>query len=546
MTPDRSRASRAIALALTAILVLPLVMLGCGGAKVDTNQYTVKQDGQNVGSQTVRIEEVSDGIVYDGTEKLPFAEFDTTRHRKLKVRKDLKAATSYEGSRRVPGATYTTYITPAPPETGDGFSYLADGLQTFSYVPLLSMGSRLIPLELDSAALMQALLDRFLNADVPQATAFVVIPSRGGTVYQVVISRPKQFVLSISGTGLPETQVEFAKDSFVKSVKSGGIAVEKGGTNLPASKAFQPIGKAGRTNAVRIITSEKLKNGDRLELAGSVYFPAKGAKPYKAVILVGDEGPQDRTGAGFLSQVADSLAGKGFLVLTCDRRGIPESQGSYARHTRETLLADLNTQVDYLVNRGDINTEKIAVAGYGEGGLLSLTIATVNPYVKRLALLAAPSMTLYPDLARVQVTEAQKAGDINEAEAALEQTQIDDVSKAVGSTDGETLRFMGHDVFLGWMRSWMKANVTQDIAGVKAPVLVLQGKADRDVPESQADQLMAALSGRPAGVQKLVKFDGLGHAFGKELTMGQSKPYREHPEVDPRVLDALGSWLNEM
>lgn len=546
MTRERRWITGAACLALIAALALSPALGGCGGGGGDENDYVVKQNGQVIGTETVRLREVSDGVFYEGTRRMPLASFDTTLSTTLKVSKDMRQALSYESSRAVPGATYRTWFSKAPAETGEGFQYLADDLQTYSYVPLLPGGVKTFPLELDSAALTQALLDRFLVAGVQEADAFVVIPSRSANVFRVLVQRTEELALRLTGTGLPETRIRFDENTFVEKVESGNILIEKGSASTPESKAFQPSGKAGRTSEVRVATTEKLKNGDPLELAGTMYFPAKASKPYKGIVLTGDRGPQDRTGAGFLSQVADYLAGRGYAVLVCDRRGVPESGGDYATHTRETLLSDLNTQVDYMVNRGDMDPERIALVGYGEGGLLSLGVASINPYVKRVAAMAAPSMTLFPDLARVQAAEAMAAGLIGESEAAAERTRIDEVSHAVGTTEGETLSIMGHEVFLGWMRSWQNAKIGDEIAGVKVPVLVLHGADDRVVPVSQADDLAGMLAAPTGGAVKLEKFDGLGHGFGRELDMAASKPFRQHPVVESKVLEALGAWMGEM
>ncbi|MHB8895463.1 MAG: alpha/beta hydrolase [Candidatus Geothermincolia bacterium] len=529
------------AAALVLALALSGAIVGCGsGGMVDVNSYSVKQSGKAIGSQQVKIEETGDGVVYTGTEKRPLAVFDTSYARTLTVAKDLRSMISYKSSRKVPGATYTTDMASAE----QGFSFFSDDLQVYSYVPLLPQGKSVIALEADSACLMQALLDRFLSAGVTQASAFVVVPSRGPVVRQISLDRRTQYQVIIQGQGLGEVEVAFDKNKFVTSIRTGDLMVQKGSAGSVSSKAFQPETKAGRVEAVRVKTPDKSTQGESVELVGSLYFPRSGTKPYQAVILTGDAGPQDETGGGFLSQIADSLAGKGFAVLACARRGVPESTGSYATTTRKTLVADLNLQVDYLVNRGDINKDTITLLGYGEGGLLSAGAAVANPYVKRLVLMATPSVTMFPDLANLEFQLAAQRGSILAEEAAFGQENIASLVADISGTTEVTAQVGGHKVFLDWMRSWIQATPSTDFAGLKVPVLVMQGTADGVVPPAQASDIMNVLGARAGGVQKLESFDGLGHAFGKELTESQSIPYRQHPVVDAKVLDALGTWLS--
>ncbi len=538
------RRDRVVAAILALALVAPLAIAGCGGGgNVFVNSYVVKEAGKEVGSQKVTVKENSSGVFYSSTESMPFTVFGTTFTRKVAVAKDLKTITSYESDQSVPGATYSTFIQPSADKTG--LLFLDNRLQMYEWVPLLTTEKRLLPLEPGSVCTLQGLLERFTHAQVTGANATVVIPSRSPVPRTILIQKTSEFFLRITSPGIPDIEVTFDKNSFVTKMRTGDITIEKASPGAMTSTAFQPVTKGTTFTEVSVPTTEKLSNGQKLTLAGSMYFPAKAGKPYKAVILTGEEGPQDRTGGGFLSQIADALAGQGFVVLTCDRRGIPKSQGDYATLTPQTQLADIDSQVDFLVGRGDIDTNKIALVGYGEGGLLSASAAATNPYVKRLALMATPSVRMFPDFARVQVADAQKTGLLNDAEAAFQLWLVDALVATVNGNPGSTLQLSGHKVFLDWMRSWMAA-ANPNFAAIKVPVQVMQGTADYVVPASMAAQIMQGLQQRPGGQQQLAQFDGLGHSFGKELNQAASKPKRQHPLVDPKVLDSLTTWMKGM
>jgi uncharacterized protein len=524
---------------LVLALTVPALAGGCSSGKVDTNRYTVQQNGKTIGSQTVKIEETGKGIVYTGTETRPFAPFNTTEHRTFTSAKDLKSMVGYESSRDVPGASFTTSVA----QVAGGYSFLKNDLQVFNYVPLLPQGRSVIVVEPESACTMQALLDRFLAANIAKADAYVVVPSRSAVVLTVLVERRTQFEMHLTGQGIGEIAVAFDKNSFVTSVRTAGIVIQKGSAGSLASTPYAPHAKAGSVSDVQVPTSEKAKSGGVINLDGSLYMPKSGTKPYPAVILTGEYGPLDATGAGFLSQVADSLAGQGFAVLVCARRGIPKSEGDYATHTRKTLLSDIDSQANYLINQGSINKDNISLVGYGEGGLLSVSAGTSNPYIKRVALMATPSVTMFPNMASIQLQEAAQQGSILPEEATFGQNVINGLTALVSSTSDTTTNIAGHTVFLDWMRSWMQTDPAQQLSVLKLPVLVMQGSADTVVPASQANDIMNTLSARPGGVQKLVTFEGLGHSFGQDLTEAQSIPNAQHPVVAPQVLSALGAWL---
>jgi len=134
-----------------------------------------------------------------------------------------------------------------------------------------------------------------------------------------------------------------------------------------------------------------------------------------------------------------------------------------------------------------------------------------------------------------------KAGLIVTEEASFQLSLIDQLVNTVNGNPASTLQLGGRQLFQDWMRSWMASQ--PNFAAIKVPVQVMQGTADDMVPAGMAAQIMQALQTRPGGQQQLAQFDGLGHSFGKELSQEGSKPKRQHPLVDPKVLDSLAAWL---
>ncbi len=536
----RSRAFLAAAFIIAALCAATVLSGGCGAGGRPEYSYVVEQGDLPIGSQTVRLPAEGGVPLYSSVERRPFKPADTATYRKLTLTAGLEELEGYYSSRRVPGAAYRTWIS----REGDKYSFLADDLQTFDDA-VLQTERTVLPYESDSACLMQALADRFFGSDLERASAFAVVPSRGALLRELLVERDGNSGLKVTSPGLPDVRMQFDGSGVLSEAEGGGLVIRRGNPGAMNSRAFMPVAGARAVKEVRVRTPEELDDGEHLELAGSFYIPA-GKGPHPAVVLAGDFGPHDRTGNGFIAQVARRLVDDGFAVLACDKRGIPGSQGDYGRYTRLTAEEDLNAQVDYMVLRGDVDIDNISLVGYGEGGQLASAVAASNPYVRALVLMATPSVPLFPDLTAYQLHTAESSGLVQPAEITSERLRLETEARVLNETSGDTVELQGHELFLGWMRSQAYSDPMTPVGELSVPVLVMQGGRDVVVAPAHSEAMMKALAGRGRGTQELALFDELGHDFGPMLSEAVSIPYRAHPEVEPGVLEKLSTWLKSV
>jgi pimeloyl-ACP methyl ester carboxylesterase len=529
------------ALALFLLLSASAVLSGCGGPGPGEAVYTVEQGGITIGSQTVSVSGDESGYEYTGVERRPFQVYPASTSRKLKLSPDRSGLVAYYAKTGVPGASYRTYVSRA----GNTYSFLADRLQTFDYLPALTDARRLLPLESDSVCLLQALCDRFIASGFAQARALVVVPSTGGVLRDVLVERAGEGRVSVSGPGIPDLDLRLDGSGTLSLVEGGGLTMTKvGSAGKQSSEPFAPAGRARAVKEVMVPVTKGEGGSGPLELTGSLYIPS-GESPYPAVILAGGLGPQDRTGGGLLSQFAERLVGEGMAVLVCDRRGVPESEGEFATYTRQTAFLDLNAQVDYLVLRGDIDVERISIVGYDEGGQLAAAVASVNPYVSSLVLVATPSVRLFPELPWIQAEVALASGIITPEEADARRACVQNQELTLSEQSSEYADIEGHRLFLGWMRSQEESDPLAPLSSLRIPVLVVQGGRDASVAPAMAERIMESLTARPDGEEELALFEELGHDLGPLLTEAASVPYRAHPEVDPELLEKVSSWMKK-
>src|SRR5205814_1738884 len=145
-------------------------------------------------------------------------------------------------------------------------------------------------------------------------------------------------------------------------------------------------------------------------LAGTLSKPAKaGAMRLPAVLLVGGNGPADRdeliSGIPIFGQLADLLADAEFIVLRYDNRGVGMSGGRDEAATLTDYADDARAAVKFLAGRKDVDSKRLAVVGYGEGGVVAMLAAAKDRRIAALALMSTPGTT-GAELNMEQVTHA--------------------------------------------------------------------------------------------------------------------------------------------
>ncbi|MDD5747489.1 MAG: alpha/beta hydrolase [Actinomycetota bacterium] len=515
-----------IVLAVSLFTLFFPFLQGC----ISVRGYSILENDEVIGSERFWKEEHDDFVIYKSTTRRPFLDFETTLEQEVKISKNGYLLAYYGGHDRG-GPIFSASLD----RTDIGrYNYFRDDLQTFEDVSGFDPGMNFFPLERGSVCSLQILLDRLLESHCKELRLVTMIPSQGKSLYETFATMTKNRTVAVVSSGI-NYLLKFDGNGEIVEVRDRctGLVFKKGWPGRPASKPY-PL-RARRILDVRITSI------DGIELAGSLLIP-RGKPPYKAVVLVGDEGPQDRTGCGFLSQLANRLAKEGFAVLSCDRRGVADSEGNYRYYTLETEVQDIHSKIDYLVMRGDIDIERIGIVGYGEGGISASAAASSNPYIQACVLIATPSAPYFPDTFLRMLDEERKTENLGKEEFESKWEWVNYlVSLVESSVDKITIG--KHKPFLGWMRSHMEHDTLQTLELLEVPVLVVAGASDRIVPVEEARELMEALEKRKGFESKIITFDGLDHWFGNMIDEAGSKPYMSHPKVETNVLDEVSRWL---
>lgn len=134
-----------------------------------------------------------------------------------------------------------------------------------------------------------------------------------------------------------------------------------------------------------------------VSIGGTLVIPTN-LSTRSLVIMSSGSGPQDRdeTLEGFkiFKVIAEHLASKGIASFRYDDRGVDASTGDFVNSTIEDHSKDLEGIMDYFKTTKEHPFGSFILFGHSQGGILAGKVAVENESVKKVVLMAAPSVPL--------------------------------------------------------------------------------------------------------------------------------------------------------
>ncbi len=305
-------------------------------------------------------------------------------------------------------------------------------------------------------------------------------------------------------------------------------------------------------------------------LAGTLTLPKKQRGTIPAVILVAGSGPNDRNeeilGHKPFLVIADYLTHYGYAVLRYDKRGVKNSEGSFASSTVFDFASDAQAAFNYLAGRPEINPKKIGIIGHSEGGTVAQFVASENKDLAFIVLMASPGIK-GNDLLVLQNDALSQAMNIPEFTRLLNKKLNEktygivmnntDKTKAVAelkayykttahfqSLPEEKLDKMTESLYNEQIRQLLLFNPQDYLPKVTIPALVLNGKKDLQVTWKENTEAIA--NGLHHNKQVTVKtYSELNHMF-QHADKGLPDEYGTIEEtIAPVVLQDILHWLNK-
>lgn len=278
------------------------------------------------------------------------------------------------------------------------------------------------------------------------------------------------------------------------------------------------------------------------KLVGELLIPP-GKGPFPAVLFLSSTGQQDRYGfAGpppvdlGSHEIGDALAQAGVAVLRYDERGFGGSEEGPVSYIGQ--LEDARRGLRTLLVQDEVDPDRVALIGHGEGGWRALQLAGEGRGIRAVALLASPGRP-YEALLKAQAAMAIESVP-PELRAEAKKTQEKTLAALRTGKDlpPELVR-TGQ-----WIREALAVDVDELISKCEAPIWIAQGEKDFEVDPGKDSSSLARLARKFKKKHVVELYPELDHLFKREPRESQPARYLVPGRpVDRKFLTDLAAWL---
>ena len=186
-------------------------------------------------------------------------------------------------------------------------------------------------------------------------------------------------------------------------------------------------------------------------------------------MLITGSGPQDRDEAilghrPFLV-LADYLTRRGIAVLRADDRGVGKSGGVFGTATTIDFATDAEAGVAYLRTRPEIDAKKIGLVGHSEGGVIAPLVASRNPAVAFIVMMAGSGVP-GDEIIVAQTTLMSQVSGLLLTRSEEQRPRASDPQDCEGGKDDAALAVKLRDALQGTVRP---EDMEQQIKALSAP-----------------------------------------------------------------------------
>jgi hypothetical protein len=325
--------------------------------------------------------------------------------------------------------------------------------------------------------------------------------------------------------------------------------------------------------------SEEVKfssDNGKVELAGTLTLPSKSGN-FPIAILISGSGPQNRDEEFMLHKpflvLADHLTRSGIGVLRYDDRGYAESTGDHGSATSLDFAKDVQSAIDYMKSRNEINKNHIGLIGHSEGGLIAPLVASKSKDVDFIVLLAGPGLSGDKILLKQQAMMGKLAGRsdsltqivIENTKAAYDIVRKNDNDKLLrielveyvkqkleADSNGNETRSLSNEEIINkevnqlmqpWMKYFLRYDPVTSLKKVQCPVLAINGEKDVQVTPDNLAIISNALKKGGNNNITIKEFPNLNHLFQECKTGAMSEYATIEQTFAPFVLQEVSDWI---
>jgi uncharacterized protein len=318
-----------------------------------------------------------------------------------------------------------------------------------------------------------------------------------------------------------------------------------------------------------------------IELAGTLTLPPN-KKVDKIVILISGSGPQNRNEEVFNHRpflvLADWLTRQGIGVLRYDDRGVGKSTGNFGDASSVDFADDTEAAVNYLLSRSDLKDVSIGLIGHSEGGMIAPMVATRNPNVAFIVLLAGPGVPIDQLLIRQtrDISALEKIPEnltdlnietfektlsfLNQNKNMNDEQMVEGLTKILKeqyekypesssqkSYTEEQIKTEAKQQSSKWFRYFASYEPAKYLEKVTCPVLAVNGTLDCQVEYSgNLEAIRLALAKANNKNSEILPLEGLNHLFQKANTGNVSEYAQIDETIDSAALTKVSDWIKKI
>ncbi|TMS55906.1 S9 family peptidase [Mycobacterium sp. DBP42] len=246
------------------------------------------------------------------------------------------------------------------------------------------------------------------------------------------------------------------------------------------------------------ITEERVQvPGSAQPLDAILAVPAGGEKPYGLVVFVHGDGPADASRDSFYRPLWESFARAGYASVSWNKPGVQGAQGNWLQQSMHDRAVETEAVLTWARGRGDIDPRRIGVWGISQAGWVLPEVAVNHPELQFMILVGPAINWLrqgeYNLLAELR---ARRAGE-GEIAVALRR-RAESIRLLRAHADYHQYVASGIDDPPMSADRWRFAltnytsDVTNRLAQLKIPVLLILGGDDRNVDVAETERVYRA------------------------------------------------------